>query len=183
MPEGHSAAQLVGVGSVAILFSYSAGKFTAMSMSVRACTCVCAGAWTGKEAWDGLDRGPSQVDPIPALETKASSSFNSIVRFHLLSTYYVPRNDSGILNLVTMTESESENVIHFQHLATPWTPAHQAPLSMGFSRQEYQSGLPFPSPDPGIEPWALALQADSLPSESPGKPVTMATWLYYLNLL
>ena len=47
--------------------------------------------------------------------------------------------------------------------------ALQAPLSMGFSRQEYWSGLPFPSPrnlsDPGIEPGSPALQADSLPSE------------------
>ena len=58
-------------------------------------------------------------------------------------------------------------------LATPWTVACQAPLSMGFSRQEYQSGLPFPSPgdlpDPGIKLRSLALQADSLPSEPPGK--------------
>ena len=49
----------------------------------------------------------------------------------------------------------------------PWTVACQAPLSMGFSRQEYWSRLPFPSPgdllDPGIEPWSPALQADSLP--------------------
>ena len=48
-------------------------------------------------------------------------------------------------------------------LVTPWTIAHQAPLSMGFSRQEYWSGLPFPSPgdlpDTGIEPWSPALQA------------------------
>ena len=52
-------------------------------------------------------------------------------------------------------------------LATPWTVAHQAPLSMGFSRQEYLSGLPFPSPgdlpNPGIEPRSPTLQADSLP--------------------
>ena len=45
--------------------------------------------------------------------------------------------------------------------ATPWTAAHQAPLSMGFSRQEYWRGLPFPSPgdllNPGIEPWSPAL--------------------------
>ena len=58
--------------------------------------------------------------------------------------------------------------------ATPWTIAHQAPLSMGFSRQEYCSGLPFPSPgnlpDPGIEPGSPALQVDYLPTESPGKP-------------
>ena len=57
--------------------------------------------------------------------------------------------------------------------ATPWTVTYQAPLSMGFSRQEYWSGLPFPSPgdlpDPRIEPKSPALQADSLPSEPPGK--------------
>ena len=57
---------------------------------------------------------------------------------------------------------------------TPWTVACQVPLSMGFSRQEYWSGLPFPSPgdlhDPGIKPRAPALQADSLPSEPLGKP-------------
>ena len=53
-------------------------------------------------------------------------------------------------------------------LATPWTVAHQAPLSMGFSRQVYWSGLPFPFPgdlpDPGIKPRSPALQADSLPT-------------------
>ena len=55
--------------------------------------------------------------------------------------------------------------------ATPWTVAYQASQSMGFSRQEYWSGLPFPSPgdlpDPGIEPGSPALQADGLPSEPP----------------
>ena len=59
--------------------------------------------------------------------------------------------------------------------ATPWTVAHQAPLSMGFSRQEHWSGWPFPSPgdlpDPGIEPGSPALQADALLSEPPGKPM------------
>ena len=52
--------------------------------------------------------------------------------------------------------------------------AYQAPPSMEFSRQEYWSGLPFPSPgdlpDPGIEPGSPALQIDALPSEPPGKP-------------
>ena len=61
--------------------------------------------------------------------------------------------------------------------ATPWTVASQAPPSMGFSRQECWSGLPFPSPgdlpDPGIEPESPALQADALPSEPPGKPVAI----------
>ena len=59
-------------------------------------------------------------------------------------------------------------------LCNPWTGACQAPLFMEFSRQEYWSRLPFPSPGdlpkPGIEPRSLTLQADFLPSESPGKP-------------
>ena len=57
-------------------------------------------------------------------------------------------------------------------LATPWTVAHQAPLFMGFSRQEYWSGLPFPSPgelpDSGIKPGSPALLADSSPAELRG---------------
>ena len=60
-----------------------------------------------------------------------------------------------------------------QLFVTPWTIAHQAALSMGFSRQEYWSGLPFPSPgdlpNPGIEPGSLTLQADALTSELPGE--------------
>ena len=60
-----------------------------------------------------------------------------------------------------------------QFFATPWIVARQAPLSLGFSRQEYRSGLPFPSPgflpDPGTEPGSPALQADDLPTEPPGK--------------
>ena len=59
-------------------------------------------------------------------------------------------------------------------LVTPWTAACQVPLSTGFSREEYWSGLPFPSPgdllNPGIEPKSPALQADALLSEPPGKP-------------
>ena len=57
---------------------------------------------------------------------------------------------------------------------TPWTLSCRAPLSIGFSRQEYWSGLPFPSPghlpDPGNKPRSSALQTFSLPSEPPGKP-------------
>ena len=58
--------------------------------------------------------------------------------------------------------------------ATLWTVAHQAFLSMEFSGQEYWSGLPFPYPkylpDPGVEPWSPASQADSLPFELQGSP-------------
>ena len=63
---------------------------------------------------------------------------------------------------------------HVRLFATPWTVTYQAPLSMGFSRQEYWSGLPFPSsgdlPNPGIESRSPALQGDSSLSEPPGKP-------------
>ena len=61
----------------------------------------------------------------------------------------------------------------FQLFVTPWTVAYQGPPSMEFSRQKYWSGLPFTFPgdlpDSGIEPRSSALQADSLPSEPPGK--------------
>ena len=60
---------------------------------------------------------------------------------------------------------------------TPWTVAHRSPLFMGFSRQEYWSGLPFPSPgdlpDPGMDPGSPALQVDSLPSEPQGNSMYM----------
>ena len=70
--------------------------------------------------------------------------------------------------------SEVKSLSHVQLFATPWTVAYQAPLSMGFSRQECWSGLPFPSPgdlpNPGIEPRSPALQVDSLLAEPQGKP-------------
>ena len=61
-----------------------------------------------------------------------------------------------------------------QLFAAPWTVAHQAPPSVGFSRQEYWTGLPFPSPgdlpDPEIEPGSPAFRADALTSAPLGKP-------------
>ena len=73
-----------------------------------------------------------------------------------------------------------EILFHVRLFVTPWTVAYQAPPSMEFSRQEYWSGLPFPSPgdlcDSRIEPRSPALQADTLPSEPPGK----AYYYYYI---
>ena len=73
--------------------------------------------------------------------------------------------------IIIVVVVESISCVRF--FVTPWTVACQAPLSMGFPRQEYWSGLPFPSPgdlpDPGIKPGSPALQADSLPPELPGK--------------
>ena len=70
---------------------------------------------------------------------------------------------------------------------TPWTVAHQAPLSMEFSWQEYWSGLPCPSPgylsNPGIKLRSPALQADSLPSELRGSLITAAIALIYAGVI
>ena len=75
-------------------------------------------------------------------------------------------------------ESESCNCVRF--FATPWTIAYQAPLSMEFSRQEYWSGLPYPSPgdlpDPGIKPTSLgslALAGGFFTTVPPGRPILL----------
>ena len=71
-------------------------------------------------------------------------------------------------------KKERKSFSYVRLFVTPWNVAYQTLPSMGFSRQEYWSGLPFPSPedlpDPGIEPGSPTLQADALPSEPPGKP-------------
>ena len=98
---------------------------------------------------------------------------SATVRFHILvlelcvpgKQMYFSRNLHAVLSVV----SDS---------ATPWTVAQQAPLAMGVSRQEYRSGLPFPSPgdlpDPGIEEHLLCLlhwQEDSLPQHHQESPI------------
>ena len=87
----------------------------------------------------------------------------------------------GFQNLLLGEDSEeglykTEKCLSVSHVllfATPWTAAHEASLAMDFSRQEYWNGLPFPSPgnlpNAGIEPRYPAFQADSLPSEPPGR--------------
>ena len=79
----------------------------------------------------------------------------------------------------------------YQLCVTPWTAAHQVPLSMGFSRQESWSGLLWPPPgdlpDPGVELGFPALQVGSLLAEPPGKPPFLSGFalycVHYLNLL
>ena len=71
--------------------------------------------------------------------------------------------------------------------ATPWAVAHQAPLFMGFPKQEYRSGLPFPSPgdlpDPRMETASPALQADSLPLNHLGSPSEVYSCNRTFNLM
>ena len=84
---------------------------------------------------------------------------------HLFYTYYV-----HVL-------SAHQLLSHVRFFATPWTIACQTPLSMGFFRQEYWSGLPFPSPgdlpDPGIEPAAPTLEGRFFITEPPGEALTV----------
>ena len=80
--------------------------------------------------------------------------------------------------------SEMKLLSRVRLFVTPWTVAYQASPSMGFSRQEYWSGLLFPSPgdlpDPGIKPGFPALQANALSSEPPGKPLYVALTYWFL---
>ena len=80
-----------------------------------------------------------------------------------------------------------KSLIGVRLFATPWTIAYHAPPSVGFSRQECWSGLPFPSPgdlpDPGIEPRSPELQVDTLPSEPAGKLLENGEWGYKATIL
>ena len=95
---------------------------------------------------------------------------NRTVRYVLDCVFHPPLLSSA-LGERTLVVISSLSLSRVRLFATPWTVAYQAPPSMGFSRQEYWSGLPFPSPgdlpDLGIQPGSPALQADALTSEPP----------------
>ena len=84
--------------------------------------------------------------------------------------------ESALLIIHRLHEGSVKSLSRVWLFVTPWTIVYQAPQSMELSRQEYWSGLPFPSPgdlpDPGIKPWSQPLQADALPSEPSGMPHT-----------
>ena len=88
--------------------------------------------------------------------------------FHYYKKLYHPKSN------ISKLSGKCQSFIHAQFFVTPWTVAHQASLSMEFSRRECWSGLPFSSqgdlPSPGIEPRSSALPANSLLSEPLGKP-------------
>ena len=87
---------------------------------------------------------------------------------------FVEEHNNGVMPRV-VERKKVKSLSCVRLFVTPWTVAYLGPLSMGFSRQEYWSGLPVPSPGdlphPGIEPRSPALWADALTSEPPGKPI------------
>ena len=99
-----------------------------------------------------------------------TSNLQNYVRVHFcyLNNKFVVISYNNPVKLRKKVKSLSR----VQLFATPWNVAHQGPPSIGFSRQKYWIGLPFPIPgdlsDPGIQPGSPALQADALPSEPPG---------------
>ena len=83
--------------------------------------------------------------------------------------------------------SSVQSLSRVRLFVTPWTVAYEATPSMGFSRQKYWSGVPFPSagdlPDPGMEPRSPALQADGLPSKPTGNRANMGVKVYVLSCI
>ena len=112
--------------------------------------------WSSKVPWLKLHLGSQNL---------SSDEIFQICYVYLITSFAFDNGGGGLVAKSCPT------------LVTPWTVACQAPPSMRFSRQEYWSGLPFPSPgglpDPGIEPRSPALQADSFPTELQGKPTVL----------
>ena len=129
-----------------------------------------------KPLWEG----PSLSHPPSGVLGLQLQHFNPCLCCHemvsicvsLCLLHFLPRHQSY---WIRKKEKKVKSLSRIQLFAIPCTVAYQASPSMGFSRQEYWSGLPFSSPgnlpDPGIKPRSPALQADSLLSESPGKPL------------
>ena len=144
-------------------------------------------------------RSPAlQVDSLPA-EPQGKPKNTGLGSLSLLQQLFPTQElNGGLLHcrqilyqlsyegspIIGMRWGEVKSLSRVRLFATPWTVAYQAPPSIGFSRQEYWSGLPFPSPgdlpDPGIEPRSPAWEADALTSEPPGKPFGTNMLLYGL---
>ena len=88
--------------------------------------------------------------------------------------YTIQDNQAAVILPIVTLKVKVKSLSRVRLFATPRTVAYQAPPSMGFSRQEYWSGVPFPSPgdlpNPGIKPGSPKFQANALTSEPPGKP-------------
>ena len=121
---------------------------------------------------------PSELFPVQMEGVKLTVNKGLSNHFQVSLSCAIILQRSSQPSLCICTSSplvKVKSLSHVRLFAIPWTVAYQASQSMGFSRQECWSGLPFPSPgdllDPGIKPGSPALQAGALPSEPPGKPL------------
>ena len=124
--------------------------------------------------WPRIESGPWQWKPgILTTRPPENSLRPGIIVFVIFKSLLQIHNEVFRGDLISETCFEVKLLSRVRFFATSWTVAYQAPPSMGFSRQEYWSGLPFPSPgdlpNSGIKPGSPALQADALTSEPPGK--------------
>ena len=120
--------------------------------------------------WQNAPMVEPQHPSIRQTEFEILTFYDRISHYELWS-----RSIQNLNHLINLSLESVKLLSHVWLFATPWTVDYQASLSMGFSRQEYWSRLPFPSPgdlpNPGIEPRSLALQADALPLSHQGSPV------------
>ena len=127
-----------------------------------ACQVLLSMGFCRQENWDGLPFLSPEDLPDPGIEPTSPA----------LADRFFTTETSRKLHIKGLCVCYS--LRHVRLFAIPWTVAYQASLYVGFSRQDYQSGLPFPSPEdlpnPGIEFWSSALQVDSLPFELQGSP-------------
>ena len=123
---------------------------------------LCPWGFSRQEYWSGLPYPPPGNLPNPGIKLGSPALPADFYQLSYQGSLKILHGGGGLFAQSCLT------------LATPWSVACQAPLSMGFSRQEYWSGLLFPSagdlPHPGIEPGSPALQADSLLTELWMKP-------------
>ena len=136
-----------------------------------------------QECWSGLPSPPPDNLPDPEIEPMFLTFLywqeDLYHHHHLGSPYMCVYIHMCVCVCVCVYVNESASLSVLFNSVTPWTGAHQAPLSMGFFRQEHWSGLPFPSsgdlPNSGIKPGSPALQADSSLSGPPRKPMYIWT--------
>ena len=134
------------------------------------------GRWMVKEdvvhIYTGMLLSHKKWNIVSCSNTDGSRDYHS--KWYKLIERQTPYTIIYVWNLKYDTSEPVTLLSYVWLFAIPWTTAYQAPPSLEFSRQEYWSGLPFSSPgdlpNPGIEPRSPALQADTLPSELPGKP-------------
>ena len=128
----------------------------------------------GDRRWDGISRHEFEQTP-DRLKDREMVQIHGVSKSRAqLSNWTTTKYLETCLAHNRCLKMKVKSLSRVQLFVTPGTVAYQAPPSTGFSRQEYWSGLPFPSPgylpNPGVKPGSPAFQADALTSEPPGKP-------------